>query len=127
MTPAIDDVEARVRALLDPHDDLVAVIEAGESEAAAFVLAIVHRPHPEEAGQVIIMERYAQLVTADWSDMEDTWMKNGINRRIEAGNGAVPQALAQAYAGLSAQLKAGSVGDREVIHHAPGDRDPEAE
>lgn len=124
MTPDIADAEARVRALTDAEDDLAAVIKTGETEAAEYHLAIVHRPHPDEAGQVIIMERYAQLA-AEWSDMDDTWMKNGINRRVEAGNGAVPQALAQAYAGLSAQMNAGSVGDREVFRADPGDDDPQ--
>lgn len=115
MAPDIDDVEARVRALLDDADDLVAVVETGESDAAQYVLAVVHRPHPDEAGQVIVMERYAQLA-ADWSDMSDTFLTNGINRRSAEGDGSMARALAESYAALAAQMDGDTVGDRDVVH-----------
>ena len=113
MTPDVEDAEARVRSLCDPEDRLTAVIPTGESDAAAYVLAIVERDHPDEDGKTVLMERYAQLA-AEWSDMSDTFMKNGINRRQEAGDGTLARHLAKAYGRLAAAQDAGTVGERDV-------------
>jgi len=115
MTPDVDveEAEARAEDLRDEDDRLAAVIPTGESEAAAYCLAIVERDHPDAEGKVVLMERYAQLA-AEWSDMSDTFMKNGINRRQDAGDGSLARELAQAYAGTAAAQDAGNVGERDV-------------
>jgi hypothetical protein len=113
MTPEVDDAEARVEALLDADDKLAAVIPTGESDAAAYYLAVVERPHPDAEGSVILMERYAQLA-AEWSDMSDTFLKNGINRRAEAGDGGLARDLAQAYGRVAAAQDADTVGERDA-------------
>lgn len=111
-----EQAEARVRSLADPTDDLVALMPTGESEAAAYYLAVVAREHPEAEGHLVLMERYVQLA-AEWSDMSDTWLKNGVNRRVRAdGLGDFSRGLAQAYASLAAQADAGTVGERETLH-----------
>jgi len=116
MTMTPDEAERRVLQLLDDTDDLVALKRAGESEAATYYLAIAVREHPDEPDCVILMERYAQLAE-EWSDMTDTFMKNGVNRRVPAdGLGDFSRGLAQAYAGLAAQADAGNVGGRDVNH-----------
>lgn len=113
MTPTIADPEARVRTLMDDGDELAALIPCGESEAAEFHIAIVERDHPDEDGQSILMERYAQLA-AEWSDMSDTFLKNGINRRSPKGDGTLARNLAQAYASTATKVEAGTVADRDV-------------
>lgn len=113
-----DEAEARVRDLADADDTLMGLVPTGESKAAAYYLAIVERPHPDEAGAVVLMERYVQLA-AEWSDMSDTWLKNGINRRQTEGDGSLAQSLAQTYAQVAAQQNGGTVGDRETLFNDP--------
>jgi hypothetical protein len=112
------EAEARVVDLTDADDALMALVPTGESKAAAYYLAVVERPHPSEEDSVVLMERYVQLA-AQWSDMSDTWLKNGINRRVEAGNGGLAQTLAQTYAQVAAQQEAGTVGERATAYNDP--------
>lgn len=113
------EAEARIRALLDPSDDLVGLMPTGGTDAAAYYLAVVSREHPDEEGHLVLMERYAQLA-AEWSDMSDTWLKNGVNRRVRAdGLEDFAQGLAQMYLNVAAKAEKDALGDEP--RHVDGD------
>ena len=115
-----EDAEARVQALTDPTDDLVSLKPTGESDAAAYYLAVVAREHPDEPGHLVLMERYVQLA-AEWSDMSDTWLKNGVNRRVREDDlGDFARSLAQMYLAVVSRAESGTLSD-EPPRHVDGD------
>lgn len=80
--PAPGSAIDRISRLTDsPEEDIIhAVAYLGQAEKYWFYIAVVEW---EYDGNEYLNERYAQLVKPEFSDeREDTWKKNGINRRV---------------------------------------------
>lgn len=78
--PDAQNATARIWDLSDDDDIIHAVISAGENDALWFYLVVIERVYE---GRTYLNERYAQLAKPHADDLEDTWKKNGINRRAE--------------------------------------------
>lgn len=113
----------RIWALIEePETDLpYSAIEVGEDDGAYYYLVIVEREHE---GNVYLNERYVLLSKPDNQDIDDTWMKNGINRRVPSTTMYLADALGHEYAAISGVEAAMGTGDidadewsAEDIHH----------
>jgi hypothetical protein len=88
-----DDIRRRIRALNDTEDDSIAtILRMGDNDNQEFLIAILVR---EYEGNEYVNERYVALSKHDES--EDTWMKNGINRRVNSDTESLAQTLEEAY------------------------------
>lgn len=88
-----EQVRARILALNDTDEDaLTNIVRVGENEHQFFFLVVLVR---EYQGNTYLNERYVALSKHD-SD-EDTWMKNGINRRVNTSVDELATTLARAY------------------------------
>jgi hypothetical protein len=74
------DAVKRVAALVEESDTIMhGLAYFGEDEKHWYYVAVVER---EYKGNQYLNERYAQLVKPEFTDeRDDTWKKNGINRR----------------------------------------------
>lgn len=95
--PPDDEARDRVRALLDePENDYVySLVTAGQNEQAWYYLVVQEREHE---GNTYLNERYAQLVKPGSDFDEDTFLTNGINRRVSTTTADLAMALAHTYA-----------------------------
>jgi len=92
-----EQLRARVLALNDTEQDsLTNIVRAGENEHQYFVLVLMVR---EYEGNTYLNERYVALSKHD--PEEDTWMKNGINRRSTGQVNDTATALARAYQSIA--------------------------
>jgi len=113
----------RITALLDPEQRLISIIKTGETDAREFYTVVRCWPHPEAPGMVVLNVQNAQL-TADWSDMSDTFLSGGWRQRIPADDGTLLRSLAQELASAAAQADAGTLGSRDVdVQDASGGGD----
>lgn len=78
------DPESRIAELIDdPADTLLDTMATGDAEHAEYYLVARIRDHEEVEGARVLTLRYAQL-TADWSDLSDTFLSNGMSFRVPA-------------------------------------------
>lgn len=94
----------RIADLLDDGEFLEGVIPAGQDEHVFYYLAIVNR---EYEGNTYMNERYVSLQKDDDTDHDDTFRKNGINRRQPDGQSLSP-GLAIAYRAIYRRNDTGS-------------------
>lgn len=113
-----DAAEDRITGLEDFGTDetLIATIPASETDQREFWLAFTDKPHPDHDSHRILKERYVQLSNSD--DWQDTFMRNGINRRYEPGDADLPRNVARAMASISAQIDTGTLGERDPLRPA---------
>jgi len=112
------DAEDRITGLddFDATETLVALVPANETDQREFWLAFTDKPHPDHDTDRILKERYVQLSDSD--DWQDTFMRNGINRRYEPGDADLPRNIAKVMASISAQIDADTLGDRAPLRPA---------
>lgn len=88
----------RTIALMDDTDELHSLVPAGQDDNYQYVMVIYESAYD---GNDYLNERYVQLVVDDPADpsREDSWKKNGINRRVEPETSAATLAdkLSDAY------------------------------
>lgn len=91
------EVRERVASLTDEDDFIYGLALAGESDTAWYVLVVMERRHE---GETYLNERYA-LLAKPGAEIDDTYMKNGINRRVTDTTGVLARALGKLYMGVS--------------------------
>lgn len=107
------DAKQRITDLLDADQKLVSIVRTGSTDARTFYTVVRTWDHPEEPGMKVLNVQNAQL-TADWSDMSDTFLSGGWRQRVPADDGTLLRTLAQELAGAAAAADAGTLGDRDV-------------
>jgi len=117
---SLSEPEARERidALTDDRDFIFGIVHAGESETAHYFLVVHERTHE---GNRYLNERYALLAKPE-ADIEDTHMKNGINRRISSDLVDLADSLADVYrqaVTFQQDLAAGEVGAEAIDTYTP--------
>lgn len=104
-------VRGRILGLNDADDDaLTNIVRAGENEHQFFFLVILER---EYQGNTYLNERYVALSKHDAD--EDTWMKNGINRRVNTDVDGMATTLARAYQSIANRSQTDLEEDRTPI------------
>lgn len=79
--PPDHEAVERVQALMDDPESLFRLIYTGEDENVHYYIAVIVRDHE---GERYLNERYVSLQKDDDSEYDDTFRKNGINRRFDS-------------------------------------------
>jgi hypothetical protein len=119
--PDPEIAEERIRACMDSKGDeyLYGFALAGEDANAWYYITVFER---EYEGNMYLNERYVQLVKPDSEYEEDTFHKNGINRRAGSATGEMARSLAKMYhaiANLEEMYEAGDIGPDEMVDREP--------
>jgi hypothetical protein len=112
------EARERIAALTEDRDFVFGIVHAGESETAHYFLVVHERTHE---GNRYLNERYV-LLAKDDADIEDTYMKNGINRRISSDLVDLADRLADVYqkaADFQHDLAAGDISATAIDGYRP--------
>ena len=118
MSLSESEARERIDALTEDRDFVFGIVHAGESETAHYFLVVHERTHE---GNRYLNERYV-LLAKDGADIEDTYMKNGINRRISSDLVDLADSLAVLYeraATFQHKLAAGEAGAEAIDGYRP--------
>lgn len=119
--PDPEMAESRIRAIQEDKGDeyLYGFALVGEDENAWYYLTVIERDYE---GNMYLNERYALLTKPDSDFDEDTFMKNGINRRAGQATGEMARSLAKLYmsiANLEEMYEAGDISADEMMERDP--------
>ena len=118
MTMSTEEARQRIGTLVDDEDFIFGIIYAGESDTARYFLVVHSRTHD---GNRYLNERYV-LLAKDSADIDDTYMKNGINRRISSGLPDLAYRLADVYqqaANFQHDMRTGARGVEDIEDYEP--------